>query len=85
MPPFVKDLRHPDSVDSMDVYIIILLGIDLPEKSGEQMKPAAESNLSWRTRILIGVGLPALSMFFLYLEHLTHIEFLLHVRASGGS
>jgi len=45
------------------------------------MKPAAESDLSWRTRALIGVGLPALSLFFLYLEHLTHIEFLLHVAA----
>jgi hypothetical protein len=31
--------------------------------------------------ILIGTGLPALSLFFLWLEHLTHFEFLLHLAA----
>jgi hypothetical protein len=31
--------------------------------------------------ILIGTGLPALSVFFLWLEHLTHFEFLLHLAA----
>jgi hypothetical protein len=45
------------------------------------MAPATESNLSWPVRIVLGAGLPALSLFFLYLEHITHIEFLLHVAA----
>lgn len=31
--------------------------------------------------VLIGTGLPALSAFFLWLEHVTHFEFLLHVAA----
>ena len=31
--------------------------------------------------ILIGMGLPALSAFFLWLEHVTHYEFLLHLAA----
>jgi len=45
------------------------------------MKSGADSNFPLSTRIILGVGLPALSMFFLYLEHVTHIEFLLHVAA----
>jgi hypothetical protein len=45
------------------------------------MKPAADSELSLPAKLFIGAGLPALSIFFLYLEHLTHIEFLLHVAA----
>jgi hypothetical protein len=45
------------------------------------MKTGSDSTLPWSTRIIVGVGLPALSAFFLYLEHLTHFEFLLHVAA----
>lgn len=45
------------------------------------MQSVSESEFPWSTRIILGVGLPALTAFFLYLEHLTHIEFLLHVAA----
>ena len=45
------------------------------------MKPVAESELSWSVRIVLGIGLPALSALFLYLEHVTHFEFLLHMAA----
>jgi hypothetical protein len=31
--------------------------------------------------LLVGIGLPALSAFFLWLEHVTHLEFLLHLAA----
>jgi hypothetical protein len=45
------------------------------------MTSKAQSEFSWSSRILIGFGLPALSALFLYLEHLTHQEFLLHLAA----
>jgi len=45
------------------------------------MKAGTESTFSWTTRLVLGVGLPALSALFLYLEHVTHNEFLLHLAA----
>ena len=45
------------------------------------MKTVTESEFPLSTRILLGVGLPALTVLFLYLEHLTHFEFLLHMAA----
>lgn len=45
------------------------------------MNSKSDSDFPLSTRIILGVGLPSLSAFFLYLEHLTHIEFLLHVAA----
>ena len=45
------------------------------------MKIGAESTFSWKTRLLLGLGLPALTAFFLYLQHITHNEFLLHMAA----
>lgn len=45
------------------------------------MKSGADSDFPWSTRVVLGVGLLALSAIFLYLEHVTHFEFLLHVAA----
>jgi hypothetical protein len=45
------------------------------------MKSKDESDFSWSSRVVLGFGLPALAGFFLYLEHLTHQEFLLHLAA----
>jgi hypothetical protein len=45
------------------------------------MKSESDSEFPWSAKIILGVGLPALTAFFLYLEHVTHIEFLLHVAA----
>jgi hypothetical protein len=45
------------------------------------MKSGSDSEFPWSAKIILGVGLPALTAFFLYLEHVTHIEFLLHAAA----